>query len=144
MISLIVLAVVCSIIVESLVIASIIISLASSAFLVEPHFFLRVYFRFLIYFLLTFIDIIVEIRKFEFDLTFHFRDLLLRITLFQKIHKFRVEKHFLIGDRHMVEFTQFFAGAVGIVDADGACMQKGTGFLFFAFWEEYTMRVVGM
>ena len=44
----------------------------------------------------------------------------------------------------MVEFAQFFVRAVRIVRADDTCVQKGTGFFFFAFWEEYAMRVVGV
>ena len=144
-VSLIVPLVIGSILVEPLLVASIIVSKASSAFLVEPHFFLSIYFRFKISsYLLAFVDFVAEIRKFEFDLPFHFGDLHLRIPLFQKIHKFRVEERFLISDRHVVEFAQFFVGAVRIVHADGACVQKGAGFLFFAFWEEYAMRVAGM
>ena len=92
-VSLIVPLVIGSILVEPLLVASIIVSKASSAFLVEPHFFLSIYFLFKISsYLLAFVDFVAEIRKFEFDLPFHFGDLHLRIPLFQKIHKFRVEE----------------------------------------------------
>ena len=92
MVSMIVPSIVDSIVVVPLVVASIVISKASSAFLVEPDFFLRIYFWDLLYLLLAFIEVISELRKLVFYLLFHFGDLRLSIALFQKIHKFRVEE----------------------------------------------------